>query len=230
MSTDNSNSLGEYSLVDYAYREIRKGIQIGTYPPGSRLSTQELSLTLGVSRTPVVAALNRLVAEGIAEAIPRRGIYVLRLSSKKIRDLIEARMMIELYSVKPAIQNAVFYPEIIQHMEGLLASFDNLGDYDYAPASEAEFQFHYSIVRLTGNEELKKMYNANWGIGATYYMYSSAHLPLSMRTTAMQGHPYILELLKKGDISGLEDTLRDHLVDALRCLNWIIDTNPENFG
>ena len=39
-----------------------------------------------------------------------------------------------------------------------------------------------------------------------------------------------LKLLKKGDISGLEDTLRDHIVDALRCLNWIIDTNPENFG
>ena len=49
------------SLVDYAYREIRKRIQIGTYPPGSRLSTQEISTALGVSRTPVVAALNRLV-------------------------------------------------------------------------------------------------------------------------------------------------------------------------
>lgn len=60
----------ECSLVDYAYREIRKRIQIGTYPPGSRLSTQEISTALGVSRTPVVAALNRLVAEGIAEAIP----------------------------------------------------------------------------------------------------------------------------------------------------------------
>ena len=220
----------ECSLVDYAYREIRKRIQIGTYPPGSRLSTQEISTALGVSRTPVVAALNRLVAEGIAEAIPRRGVYVLRLSSKKIRDLIEARIMIELYSVKPAIQNKVFYPEIIQHMEDLLVSFDNMGDYDYERASEAEYQFHYSIVCLSGNDELKKMYNANWGIGATYYMYSSAHIPLSLRIGAMQGHPLILKLLKKSDISGLEDTLRDHIVDALRCLNWIIDTNPENFG
>ena len=61
-------------------------------------------------------------------------------------------------------------------------------------------------------------------------MYSSAHIPLSLRIGAMQGHSLILELLKKGDISGLEDTLRDHIVDALRCLNWIIDTNPENFG
>ena len=40
----------------------------------------------------------------------------------------------------------------------------------------------------------------------------------------------LLELLKKQDANGLESALRAHIYDALRVLNWIIDTNPENFG
>lgn len=218
------------SLVDYAYDEIRKKIQIGEYPPATKLSTQEISDSLGISRTPVVSALNRLVAEGIAETIPRRGVYVMRLSSKKIRDLIEARIMIEVYSVRSAVANLNFYPEIIEEMEQLLDVFDHLGDHDYAQASEAEYRFHFSFVRLSGNEELKKMYNANWGIGATYYMYTSAHIPLSQRTGALQGHRKLLDLLKAQNVEGLETALRDHSFDALRVLNWIIDTNPGNFA
>ena len=94
------------SLIDYAYREIKNKIQDGTYPPGTKLSTQEISDNLGISRTPVVAAINRLVAQGLAEAIPRRGTIVAQLSTQQIKDIIEVRKMIELYSIKSVIKNA----------------------------------------------------------------------------------------------------------------------------
>ena len=59
----------ETSLQDYAFLEIRKRIQNGTYPPGCKLSTQEISDSLGISRTPVVAAVNRLVAQGDRKSV-----------------------------------------------------------------------------------------------------------------------------------------------------------------
>ena len=49
------------SLVEYAYESLRKLIQTATFPPGSKLSTIEISSMLNISRTPVVSALNRLV-------------------------------------------------------------------------------------------------------------------------------------------------------------------------
>lgn len=218
------------SLLEYALEEIRQKIQNGVYPPGTKLSTQELSDSLGISRTPVVSALNRLVAEGLAEAIPRRGVIVTRLSSKKIRDLMEARIMIEVYSVRFAVQNVDFCPALLQEMEAILDDYENIGDYDYAKGSAAEAHFHSLIVRMSCNDELIKMFKSNWGIGATYYMYSSAHVPLSQRTSAYKEHSQLLTLLKKRRRTELEEALEAHIRDAFRVLTWILDNHPENFS
>lgn len=43
------------SLQDFAYEEIKKRIQNGEYAPGTKLNTQEISDSLGISRSPVLA-------------------------------------------------------------------------------------------------------------------------------------------------------------------------------
>ena len=75
------------SLLEYALDAIRENILIGKYPAGQKLSTQDIAEELGISRTPVNAAINRLVAEGLAEAIPRRGTIVRKLSKKQIQEI-----------------------------------------------------------------------------------------------------------------------------------------------
>ena len=96
------------SLSEYAYEEIKHAIERGVYPPGAKLITQEIADRLGISRTPVVAAVNRLTAEGYADAVPQHGIFVKKLSVKMIRDTLELRLMIELFSVDAVIRNMVF--------------------------------------------------------------------------------------------------------------------------
>ena len=56
------------SLQDFAYEEIKKRIQNGEYAPGTKLNTQEISDSLGISRSRVLAAINRLIALGLVEA------------------------------------------------------------------------------------------------------------------------------------------------------------------
>ena len=87
------------SLQDYAFQEIKKRIQNGDYSPGTKLNTQEISISLGISRSPVLAAINRLIALGLVEAIPRKGTVVAKLSVSQIRNIIEARQMMELFCV-----------------------------------------------------------------------------------------------------------------------------------
>lgn len=216
------------SLLEYALSEIRTRIQNGTYPPGHKLVTQDISNSLGISRTPVVAAINRLVAEGLAEAIPRRGTFVAQLSVKKIKDLLEVRYMIEMFAVKPAIKYLDYFPEKIEEMQSLIEGLENLNDGDYARASEIDSRFHILYVSLSNNEQLLKIYESNWSVGATYYMYGLAKMPLTRQKRIYQEHRDIVDLLMKKDAEGLQHLLEKHIASPMEALDWLIENDTHN--
>lgn len=201
----------EESLIEYAYREIKNKIQNGIYPPGTKLSTQDISDSLGISRTPVVAAINRLVAQGLAEAIPRRGTIVTQLSTQQIKDIIEVRQMIEMYSIKSVLRNVDFYPETIEKMKDLISQFKDAVNSNYSNAAEIENNFHTLFVSLTGNTQLLKIYESNWSVGAIFYVYSLVKLPLSHHEKSFAQHQKILECLLAKDEDNLHNIIKDHL-------------------
>ena len=61
------------SLSDRAYFSIRELIVTLELAPGSIVSERELQDRLGVGRTPVREALQRLEGERLVEVYPRRG-------------------------------------------------------------------------------------------------------------------------------------------------------------
>ena len=61
---------------DYALRVLRGSIIRLELAPGSRISENELSAKLGLSRTPVREALQELVKEKVVEVYPQRGSFV----------------------------------------------------------------------------------------------------------------------------------------------------------
>jgi DNA-binding GntR family transcriptional regulator len=73
-------------LRDRAYATIRDAIVDGTLAPGERLRDQELCAWLGLSRTPVRDALNRLEQEGLVETAPQRFTQVAPIHRREARD------------------------------------------------------------------------------------------------------------------------------------------------
>ncbi len=73
---------GKPSLEKKAYQELRKQIINAVYQPGTLLSENELADTLGMSRTPIRAAISLLETEGFLESV-RDAAY----SSKKYRSV-----------------------------------------------------------------------------------------------------------------------------------------------
>ena len=74
---------------------LRELILGGELKPGSRISELWVAERLGVSRTPVRAALLRLQDEGLLEPIPSGGFAVRSFSEDEIRDAIELRGTVE---------------------------------------------------------------------------------------------------------------------------------------
>src|SRR4051794_4236895 len=78
-------------LKDEAYEKIKGRLLEGDYAPGSFLSERQLAENLGMSKTPVKAALERLESEGFIAVSPQQGIVVRELSVREIADQYEIR-------------------------------------------------------------------------------------------------------------------------------------------
>lgn len=199
------------SLLEYALDAIRENILIGKYPAGQKLSTQDIAEELGISRTPVNAAINRLVAEGLAEAIPRRGTIVRKLSKKQIQEIIDVRTILEVYAAQEAIKNVDEYPEKLQHMKELICKFDEFVEYDYKFASTIESDFHRTLIELSGNEQLLRLYDTNWTVGSAFYLYAMRNMPFTKQKTLLEEHKYIVKLIEDKKSEELEKVLRGHI-------------------
>jgi DNA-binding GntR family transcriptional regulator len=86
------------SASDRAYSWTRDRIFDGTFATGEMITEGEISESVGVSRTPVREAFLRLASEGILELFPKRGAFVVPVTPAEMRNVIEARLLIEVWA------------------------------------------------------------------------------------------------------------------------------------
>ena len=94
------------SLTDRAYVVIEEMICTLRLEPGEVLSEGALSKTLGIGRTPVREALQRLAREGLVTVLPRRGILVSEFNVGKQLRMLEVRRELERHMVRSAASRA----------------------------------------------------------------------------------------------------------------------------
>ena len=198
-------------MQDFAYEQIKARIENGTYRPGEKLNTQEISDSLGISRSPVLAAINRLISLGFVESLPRKGVVLAQLSVQKFKDIIQTRQMIETFCAKYAVQNVDYHPKIMSDMEALIDEIHNAIHTDYTTAALLETKFHTLYVQLAGNEQILKFFKMNWSIGAIFYMYHLTDMPLSHHDKSFKEHQEIFNALKAKDEKLLEALIQKHM-------------------
>src|SRR5262245_17306359 len=99
-TTTNGDAPARSFLKERAYEQLKRGLLNNDYPPGTFLSERQLAENLGMSKTPVKAALERLESEGFITVSPQQGIVVRELSVHEIADLYEIRAALESYTLR----------------------------------------------------------------------------------------------------------------------------------
>jgi len=87
-------------LKDRAYEELKESIKTEVFPPGSFLSERQLVKRLGMSKTPIRSALERLESEGFVSVSPQQGILVRELSLQEIVDHYDIRIALETFMTR----------------------------------------------------------------------------------------------------------------------------------
>lgn len=94
------------SLTHRAYVALEEMICTLRLAPGEVLSEGALSETLGIGRTPVREALQRLAREGLVTVLPRRGVLVSEFNVKKQLRMLEVRRALERLMARSAATRA----------------------------------------------------------------------------------------------------------------------------
>jgi len=94
------------SLTDKAYSVLEEMIVTLQLEPGEVLSEIALSQELGIGRTPIREALQRLAREGLVTILPRKGILVSDINPRKQLLLLEVRRELERLIARSAAQRS----------------------------------------------------------------------------------------------------------------------------
>ena len=97
----------EPSLTDQAYSILEEMIVTLKLPPGAAVSEARLCQVLGIGRTPIREALQRLARERLVTILPRRGIIVSQINVKSQLRLLEVRREVERLVARSAARRAL---------------------------------------------------------------------------------------------------------------------------
>ncbi|WP_324718005.1 GntR family transcriptional regulator [Carboxydochorda subterranea] len=133
-----------------AYAELRKAILEGTLQSGYPLLETELAARLGMSRTPVRAAILRLQVEGLLEVLPRKGVLVRPVSPADVEQIYEMLEALEGMAVKAAASRAT--PEEIQQLvKTAREMYDAANSGKLEAIVQADIEFHRLLRQMAHN-------------------------------------------------------------------------------
>ena len=89
-------------LTDWAYNSIKMLILNNTLPAGTQIHIDQMAARLGISRTPVREALQRLENIELVRIQPHVGCFVNGSTPQEFKEVFELRWLIERYAAKKA--------------------------------------------------------------------------------------------------------------------------------
>jgi DNA-binding GntR family transcriptional regulator len=192
------NSQQRQSLRNETFESLHKRVIAGEVQPGEWLRQEDIASSLGVSMTPVREALDMLVASGLAERVPYRGVRVIELTHAEMLDAYGLRFLLEPLGAARASEAAT--PREVQELKRLFVGTSKLVRLeDMSRLRELSRQFHLQVMTMSGSPLLTRLYEI-----------VSAKFPDWMLYEAMFRHPEALT-------ASLRDEQEQHraIVDAI---------------
>ena len=137
------------------YEELRRSVIVGRCKPGERLYVNRLAKRYGTSVTPVREALRMLSQEGLVTIKPHAGFYVIRITFKELRDMLELREILEVAAVERAAVRIT--DEQLEQLEHIHAGYTGDDEESRVRYITENRRFHYLIAQASGNQKLAEM-------------------------------------------------------------------------
>ncbi|HEY1541820.1 MAG TPA: GntR family transcriptional regulator [Xanthobacteraceae bacterium] len=207
----NPADLRTRSRADLVYRSLRDAIWEGRIGRGERLREEEIARTLGVSRTPVREALQRLQQRGLLVNRLGRGLTAAELSKREVIELYAMREILESSAARFAAQHATG-PEI-EILYGLQRELSAAPD-EALRLVTLNRRFHQAIYDAAHNQYLTQALDALHDSMAL--LHATTFRAPQRRRESDEEHHRIVAAIERHNADEAEAAAREHIRQAQR--------------
>ena len=196
----------EPSLSEQAYQQLRTMIVRLEFAPGDVLREDDLREQLGIGRTPIREALQRLAREHFVNVIPRRGMFVAGIEVSELAMLFETRMVLEPYTARLAALRGTD-----EHWDAMDAALEQMSDPSFGTDQllDVDRRCHEIIWDAAGNrfllDNLDSLYAQS---DRLWHLYLA---DVADMAEALAEHRVILDALRAGDDELVGELVEQHV-------------------
>ena len=206
------------SKIDLVTNGLKKAILTGEIKSGQKLSSEEICRVFGVSRAPVREALRRLESDGLVKIYPQQYVQVTHVDTSSLLELSQLRICLEELAFRLALPHLT--PEVFQALRANVKAESE--EKDQVRLFNISLEFHFILVRLSGNRELLSVYTK---IMEKFQRFLRLEYYDDAYVADKRYHARIIDLLEKGlyddaldllreDVDMCEKNVRDQLAKA----------------
>lgn len=197
------------TLANQAYRSIKKAIIHGTFSPHEQLAEEHIAAILGISRTPIREAMNRLAYEGLLQIEKGKKARVAAFTEHDHENFLELRQLLEPYNVWKLA--ATISTDIICELEqNLLEQLQAIQDNNLYAFIDKDMEFHLLLTKGSENHKLGEFIEQlNTNLNRRFLILSGS-LERSMHE-AYSEHVSILEALKDRNGEAAKERMIHHI-------------------
>lgn len=196
---------------DKAYEILKQRVVAGSYAPDEQLKEEHLARELQISRTPIRAALQRLVEDGLATASPGRGVRVAQWTDADIEETFALRGVLEAHAAAlAASRGGPALADQLDTMNDQMAQAIRQGGAALPERlQQINAQFHRAILEASGSPRLRTMLGTL--IDMPVVLRSHFISTLDDKVQSLQHHRDLAGAIRAGDGDLARQVMQLHL-------------------
>jgi DNA-binding GntR family transcriptional regulator len=206
------------SQGERAYLLIRDQIITLKLAPGSVIEEASLRQELGLGRTPIREALQRLAHENLVTFVPHRGTFVCDINLTDLHRLTEVRVELEGYAARLAATRAAASDRAV--MAALMSELDGIDEADVHNLMRLDQQIHRQIYQATRNTFLQAMLEESFNLSLRIWFLG---LDRGVRLKeAVEEHRQLLDAIVSRDPDRAESVMRRHVTGFEQAIRKVL--------
>ncbi|MBM7564199.1 GntR family transcriptional regulator [Paenibacillus sacheonensis] len=231
MESDNGQKMLDKLVVsnmwDQTYHILKENILSRRFRANEKLLIPQLAEQLGVSRTPIRDALNRLEMEGLVRTVSKVGTFVSPVQESHVNDIMDSRLMIDLWTLEGISKMGA--NELAERMTALdsimaQAAAAAAGMEHFDPLqSRYDLEFHLAFVGLGGNLKNVELYKSLMNV--RYLNLGERHITPAMVRQAFEQHLAVYRAVVARDFAAAKQAIGAHLSYSRHNILAVIQEN-----